>query len=534
MRAVTLAVLAWGLASGTVAGQRRSGQFEFGAFGAYTRYDDAFNLDKPLGGGARFGYFLTNNLGIEAEVLFLSQLDISGTSSSFEPIMGGGSLLLNLPVGGVATLYLVGGYTRLDFATTAPYKFTDGGIHGGAGVRLSLSQGLALRLDGRAIFTPETNGAFGKSSVRHLVATAGFSVFYASAPRGAKQPAAPLEAGDGDGDGVRDDRDSCPGTPAGATVDTRGCQRDGDADHVPDGLDACPGTPLGATVDARGCPSDTDGDGVYDGSDHCPGTPAGAHVDPVGCPSDLDGDGVYDGLDECPDTPPGAAVNARGCAADADADRVPDGVDQCPDTPLGATVDARGCPLDQDGDGVFDGLDQCPTSAAGAVVDATGCESEVVRAVLDGDHDGVPDTDDRCPGTPPGAEVDASGCVVLFHEDVGVKATPLVLKGVTFTTGRSVIAAESYATLDAVAASLVANPDVRIEVAGHTDNTGSVSLNQRLSQARAAAVRAYLARRGVAPARMVARGYGPTDPVAPNSTAEGRAQNRRVELRRLE
>jgi outer membrane protein OmpA-like peptidoglycan-associated protein len=80
----------------------------------------------------------------------------------------------------------------------------------------------------------------------------------------------------------------------------------------------------------------------------------------------------------------------------------------------------------------------------------------------------------------------------------------------------------------------VANPDVRIEVAGHTDNTGSAAINQRLSQARAAAVRAYLARKGVAPVRMVARGYGPNDPVAPNTTAEGRARNRRVELRRIE
>jgi OOP family OmpA-OmpF porin len=80
----------------------------------------------------------------------------------------------------------------------------------------------------------------------------------------------------------------------------------------------------------------------------------------------------------------------------------------------------------------------------------------------------------------------------------------------------------------------VAAPEVRVEVAGHTDSTGSAATNVRLSEARAAAVRAYLARRGVAPDRMVARGYGSSRPVAPNATAAGRARNRRVELHRLD
>ncbi len=82
-----------------------------------------------------------------------------------------------------------------------------------------------------------------------------------------------------------------------------------------------------------------------------------------------------------------------------------------------------------------------------------------------------------------------------------------------------------------MAASLIANPDIKIEISGHTDNTGSAATNTRLSQARADAVRTYLASKGVSPDRMVTRGYGPTQPVAPNTTAAGRAQNRRVELR---
>jgi len=81
-----------------------------------------------------------------------------------------------------------------------------------------------------------------------------------------------------------------------------------------DGIDQCPNTPAGATVDARGCPTDSDGDGVYDGIDQCPNTPRGATVDSRGCPLDGDGDGVPDGIDECPDTPAGVDVDENGCS----------------------------------------------------------------------------------------------------------------------------------------------------------------------------------------------------------------------------
>ena len=87
---------------------------------------------------------------------------------------------------------------------------------------------------------------------------------------------------------------------------------------------------------------------------------------------------------------------------------------------------------------------------------------------------------------------------------------------------------------DAVAQSLAANDSIRVEVGGHTDNTGSRATNLALSQARAEAVRHYLVRHGVAADRLVARGYGPDSPVAGNGTREGRAQNRRVELRRID
>src|SRR5207249_1928593 len=267
---------------------------------------------------------------------------------------------------------------------------------------------------------------------------------------------------------------------------------DEDHDGVPDKRDTCSKTPLGATVDVHGCPTDADQDGVYDGLDQCSGTPAGARVDAKGCPIDSDHDGVYDGLDQCSNTPAGAHVDAKGCPADADGDGVPDGIDQCPNTPTGATVDPAGCPLDADKDGVPDGID-------------------------------------KCPNTPPGTGVDAFGCVILFTPE----RTPVILRGVTFETGRAVLQLESFTVLNIVAQSLVANPAIRLEIAGYTDGTGSAATNLRLSQARAEVVRAYLVSRGVSPTRMIARGYGASNPIAVNTTPEGRAQNRRVELHQL-
>ena len=276
---------------------------------------------------------------------------------------------------------------------------------------------------------------------------------------------------------------------------------------------------------------------MNDGLDKCPNTPAGATVDATGCPIDSDHDNVWDGLDKCPDTPAGAVVDATGCPADADGDRVPDGVDRCPDTPPNTPVDSYGCPADTDHDGVGDGFDKCPNTPPGTRVDENGCP-----IAKDTDGDGVIDPDDRCPNTPKGSRVDEHGCLVLFETvapAVGgaAAATPprptLILTGVNFETGRSVLTASSYAVLDQVAGSLAANPEIRIEIAGYTDSVGTPRFNLGLSMGRAAAVRAYLARKGVSPYRMRAQGYGASGYIAPNNTPQGRAQNRRVELHKL-
>src|SRR2546425_957352 len=161
--------------------------------------------------------------------------------------------------------YVLGGYSLLDFGTRAPYHFTDNGAHGGVGVRLFLTERVALRVEGRAIYSPSTQSTFGPKTATHYVGTAGLSVFHLGTP-----------SKDSDHDGVSDKQDACPDTPAGAAVDSKGCPVDSDHDGVYDGIDKCPGTPAGVQVDAKGCPVDSDGDGVPDGIDQCPSTPAGA------------------------------------------------------------------------------------------------------------------------------------------------------------------------------------------------------------------------------------------------------------------
>jgi len=271
---------------------------------------------------------------------------------------------------------------------------------------------------------------------------------------------------------------------------------------------------------------DSDKDGVVDGVDQCKDTPAGDKVDAKGCTlKDSDGDGVLDDTDACADTPAGDQVDAKGCSLpkDADGDGVTDDKDQCKDTPKGDQVDEKGCslPKDADGDGVTDDKDACANTPAGEKVNDRGCP-------LDTDGDGVVDSADRCPNTPIRTSVDAEGCQILFE---ATKKT-LILEGVNFETGKATLTPESETILNGVAESLVANDSIKVQVTGHTDNTGSAAVNARLSKQRAEAVRQFLIAHGVAEDRLTAKGFGPSKPIASNKTAEGRAQNRRVELTR--
>ena len=196
-------------------------------------------------------------------------------------------------------------------------------------------------------------------------------------------------------------------------------------------------------------------------------------------PIDTDRDGVFDCKDKCPNTSKGVSVGAKGCPKDTDGDGVLDSLDECPNTPKGVPVDAKGCPKDTDADGVLDYLDECPN-------------------------------------TPKGAEVNIVGCWILA--------------GVKFDTNKSEIKAGYSAMIDKVVDVLNENPDIKIEVQGHTDNIASKEYNQKLSEKRADAVRDYIIEKGIAADRVRTKGFGLTKPIASNNTKENRAKNRRVQL----
>lgn len=105
--------------------------------------------------------------------------------------------------------------------------------------------------------------------------------------------------------------------------------------------------------------------------------------------------------------------------------------------------------------------------------------------------------------------------------------------GIYFDVGKSLVKAESYPVIDQIVTFLNDHLKIRVEVEGHTDNTGSPSANQALSEKRAESIRAELIKRGIDPGRLEAKGYGSSKPIADNKTAAGRTQNRRVTIKKL-
>ena len=140
----------------------------------------------------------------------------------------------------------------------------------------------------------------------------------------------------------------------------------------------------------------------------------------------------------------------------------------------------------------------------------------------DGDGDGVPDPYDFCKNTPPAAEVNECGCAI---------GEVLQLRGVKFEFNSARLTVNAQAILDSIAKTVMHYDAVQAEIAGHSDSLGPEGYNQSLSEERAGVVRDYLVQRGVAADRLTAAGYGESEPIADNSTEEGRERNRRVELR---
>ncbi|MBQ0768658.1 MAG: OmpA family protein [Bizionia sp.] len=249
---------------------------------------------------------------------------------------------------------------------------------------------------------------------------------------------------------------------------------------------------------------DTDNDGINDDKDKCPDLFGRIETD--GCP-DRDGDGVIDSQDLCPDDfgPP----HLSGCP-DRDGDGTPDKYDLCPDEP--GAIDDDGCPRrDTDNDGVDDRFDKCP---------------EVPGPIENG---GCPD---------PEQEARAQAALRLQQQqsrDNDIKQAVITelnkyAKLITFNNGKATLTTDSTVALDEVAEIMTIQKFMKFHIAGHTDNTGNKANNLTLSMKRAEAVRDYLLFKGVEANRITSQGYGQENPIADNTTAEGRLQNRRVEL----
>ena len=269
-------------------------------------------------------------------------------------------------------------------------------------------------------------------------------------------------------------------------------------------------TSLGLVIKFGG--KDSDGDGVYDKEDACPEVAGLAEFN--GCP-DADGDGVKDSDDACPNVAGLAAMN--GCP-DSDGDGVADKDDMCANSK--GTKANKGCP-DSDGDGVVDKDDNCAT-VAGPAANA-GCPWP------DTDGDGILDKDDKCPKV--AGVASEGGCPEKVITKEATDAIAFTAKSILFNTGRSSFKSGVTKQLDAIVAVMNKYPKATFAIGGHTDSSGTASVNLKISNKRAIAVRDYLVRKGVDASRLIAKGFGESTPVDSNKTRAGRANNRRVEIK---
>ncbi len=343
------------------------------------------------------GFSIVTNGGDTQEGLYAMNLpgllSIPGTNMSYAVETSG------------FTLVAFGGWFKDNNAGAKPvFTLNDG--------RVVAAGPLGLDWEFRGFIDDDPTGGFTQVFVTEAETGDELEYFYTDAVTIVTQPG--VFPQDSDGDGVLDDADLCPGTPAGTTVDVNGCPvilLDSDGDGVLDNVDICPNTPAGEAVDADGCSAsqlDSDGDGVFDNLDLCPGTPAGTTVDVNGCPVillDSDDDGVLDNVDICPNTPTGEVVDANGCSTsqiDSDNDGVVDATDNCPMIANTDQLDTDGdgsgdvCDADDDNDTLLDTADNCPLIEN---VDQADNDNDGAGDVCDtdDDNDTVLDATDNCP-----------------------------------------------------------------------------------------------------------------------------------------
>lgn len=263
---------------------------------------------------------------------------------------------------------------------------------------------------------------------------------------------------------------------------------------------------------------DSDGDGLADGDEVFK-----YHTDPT--QADTDGDGLTDGME----------INKYGTdplKIDTDGDTLTDGdeVLKYNTDPLKADTDGDGLSdwdevrayktdpnkNDTDGDGLLDGDE------------VRKYKTDPLKADTDGG--GVPDGTEVLNRTNPLDPRDDRGTPPRSAEMLMESGKPVILEGANFVSGSAKLLKNAERALVSAYNALIADPNIRVEIAGYTDNIGGASLNNRLSLRRAQAAKAWLVRKGIPSSRLIAVGKGMEEPIDTNDTPEGRANNRRIEF----
>lgn len=257
--------------------------------------------------------------------------------------------------------------------------------------------------------------------------------------------------------------------------------------------------------------ADTDGDGLKDGDEV-----KTYNTDPN--KTDTDGDGLTDGEEI-------NLYKTDPLKADTDGDGLSDG----DEIKIHKTDPLK---LDTDGDTLTDGdeINLYKTDALNPDTDGDG--------LRDGEEINMYRTDPLKADTDGGSVDDFTevnrGTNPLNPEDDVIKMdVPIVLEGITFETGKSDITPESGVVLQGALKTMQTYPDIIVEISGHTDDVGSASSNQALSQRRADSVRFWLISNGINPDRIIAKGYGEEFPRVPNDSPEHKRMNRRIEFKRI-
>jgi outer membrane protein OmpA-like peptidoglycan-associated protein len=439
----------------------------------------------------------------------------------------------------------------------------------GGGVRYDLNKSWILGIEGgfRVVFSDYIDGvsAAGNPLKNDWYETLNLSIGYRF----------PYKK-DKDNDGIPDEMDNCPDE--AGTSRTKGCP-DNDSDGVPNKSDNCPDE--AGTAKTFGCP-DSDGDNIIDKEDECPQEKGSELL--KGCP-DKDEDGISDKDDKCPDEKGTAEDN--GCPViDTDKDGIPDKEDKCPE--MAGIIANLGCPdslgvdslnvkggtntssLSQPVIGNNTNIASAPvgnvpsnfntTNTKGATTNLADLPvSEVVILDENGkkvtnktakstkkkttkkktnetkavsvktkSNETTTSTPSEITTTEKGGAIETNPSTTLTAEDQ--KIIDEAINGVFFDTNKATLKTASYATLSKVATVIKRYPNLYLRITGHTDDVGDDLENVKLSVARARAIYNYFLKKGIDIRSIMYRGCGDGTPIEDNTTAEGRAKNRRVEF----